>query len=340
MRLVTHVVEPRQGTAERLLLLIHGKGADEYDLAGLLPYLDPEGRFLTVLPRAPLAMPPGFMWYETIGIPNGGPQFLPSLDALDDLLDSVTAQHGLARREAVVAGFSQGAALTLALGLRRSSRPRPVALLAMSGFLPDVDGLDYDFSSTAAPVMVQHGTEDPLIEVGLGREASRTLDAQGVPVVYKEYPMGHQVALESLSDARDWLDQVLGGQRPSAPAGDELEAASGPEPEDHLVPSVTTTDFEREVLQSELPVIVDFWAPWCGPCRAVAPVVEQIAAMRQGDYRVVKVNIDEEPALAQRYQVQSIPLVALFRGGRMERASLGAKPRSALEADLGLLVIP
>jgi len=72
----------------------------------------------------------------------------------------------------------------------------------------------------------------------------------------------------------------------------------------------------------------------------VAPIVEQIAAMRAGSYRVVKVNIDEEPAIAQAYDVQSIPMIALFRGGRLERASLGAKPRPALEADLGMLVIP
>jgi thioredoxin 1 len=72
----------------------------------------------------------------------------------------------------------------------------------------------------------------------------------------------------------------------------------------------------------------------------VAPVVEQIAAMRAGSYKVVKVNIDEEPALAQTFNVQSIPMVALFRNGRMERTSVGAKPRPSLEADLGMLVIP
>ena len=339
MRLVTNVVEPRQGAPGRLLLLIHGKGADEYDLQGLLPHLDPEGRFLAVLPRAPLAMPPGFMWYDTLGIPKGGPEFVPSLDALDDLLDSAATELGLARSEAVVAGFSQGAALTLALGLRRTSRPRPAALLAMSGFLADVEGLEYDFG-TPPPVMVQHGTEDPLIDVKFGREAASTLDAGGVPVVYKEYPMQHQVALESVTDAAQWLGSVLGGQRPSEPPGPEPEAPPARGEGDELVRSVDTARFDTEVLQSELPVIVDFWAPWCGPCRAVAPVVEQIAAMRQGAYRVVKVNIDEEPALAQRYQVQSIPLVALFRDGRMERASLGAKSRPALEAELGMLVIP
>jgi phospholipase/carboxylesterase len=216
--LVTNVVRGRQ-EPDRLLLLIHGKGADELDLAPIIPYLDPEGRFLTVLPRAPIPFMSGWHWYESVGIPKGGPEFVSSVDALDDLLDSACAEHGFERSQALVAGFSQGCALTLALGLRRSDRTRPAGLLAMSGFLPEPEGLVYDFSG-APPVLIQHGTADPVIGVDHGRRAAARLCAAGVPVVYREYPMTHQVAMEGVQDAMAWLALVLAGLRPSEPTPD------------------------------------------------------------------------------------------------------------------------
>jgi phospholipase/carboxylesterase len=211
----TKVVRGRQ-EPDRLLLLIHGKGADEEDLAPLISHLDPEGRFLTVLPRAPLPLMGGWQWYDTEGIPRGGPQLVDSVDALDDLLDASCAEYGFDRAQAIVAGFSQGCAVTLALGLRRSDRPRPAGLLGMSGFLPEREGLEYDFSG-APPVLIQHGTADPLISVDFGRRASARLGAEGVPVVYREYAMAHQVTLESTQDAMAWLALVFAGQRPTEP---------------------------------------------------------------------------------------------------------------------------
>jgi thioredoxin 1 len=316
--------------ASRLMLMLHGYGADERDLGALLPYLDPEGTFAVVLPRAPLPVPgtPGYAWYD-FGDPAAGSA--GALEVLDALVDEQCAALGVARHDAVFAGFSQGAGLALALGLLRTERELPAGVLAMSPAVVLGDPEEFDPRATDVPVFVAHGTHDPLIPAQQSRDLARVLRAAGIPTEYREYPMEHQVAMEELRDAHDWLGQVLAGARPD----EDL-----PEDPVELVPSVTTGQFEQEVLRSETPVIVDFWAPWCGPCRQVSPVVETIAAMRQGSYKVVKVNIDNEPAIAQQYHVQSIPMIGLFRNGRLERASLGAKPRQQLEAELGMLVIP
>ena len=100
--------------------------------------------------------------------------------------------------------------------------------------------------------------------------------------------------------------------------------------------AVKSSDFDQEVLQSEKPVLVDFWAEWCGPCHAVSPVLEKIAAEHAGDLKLVKVNIDQEQELALRYGVQSIPTMILFKGGEPTAAAIGAQPKGALERALGL----
>ncbi|HTS72703.1 MAG TPA: thioredoxin [Gaiellaceae bacterium] len=99
--------------------------------------------------------------------------------------------------------------------------------------------------------------------------------------------------------------------------------------------AVTEDTFDEQVLGSEQLVLVDFWAEWCGPCHAIAPVLDQIAEERS-DLRVVKLNIDEEPAIAQRYGVMSIPTLILFKGGEPAAAAVGAMPKSMLEERLGL----
>jgi thioredoxin len=100
--------------------------------------------------------------------------------------------------------------------------------------------------------------------------------------------------------------------------------------------AVTETSFEQEVLQSDKPVIVDFWAEWCGPCHAVAPVLDRIADERSDELKVVKVNIDEEQELAMRYGITSIPTILLFKDGEPAAAAIGAQPKHMLEKTLGL----
>jgi thioredoxin 1 len=106
-----------------------------------------------------------------------------------------------------------------------------------------------------------------------------------------------------------------------------------------LADHVTTQTWEEDVLRSDKPVLVDFWAEWCGPCHAVAPVLDRIAAERADELRLVKLNIDEEQEIAQRYGVASIPTIILFKDGEPAAATVGAQPKSAIERSLGLVPV-
>src|SRR5437763_14067060 len=99
---------------------------------------------------------------------------------------------------------------------------------------------------------------------------------------------------------------------------------------------LTEANFDEQVLHSDVPVLVDYWAPWCGPCRLLGPVIEQIAEERSGTIKVGKVNVDEQPALADRAGVRGIPFVVLYRGGEPAAEAIGAQPKKALEQALGL----
>ena len=100
------------------------------------------------------------------------------------------------------------------------------------------------------------------------------------------------------------------------------------------VTEVTDNNFQAEVIESDVPVLVDFWAPWCGPCRRVAPVVEEIAKERGEDLKVVKLNIDENQQTAMSFNVMSIPTLMLFRHGQQVKTVVGAYPKKKLEAEL------
>ena len=98
----------------------------------------------------------------------------------------------------------------------------------------------------------------------------------------------------------------------------------------------TAANFEEEVLRGDLPVLVDFWATWCGPCRMLAPVIAEIAEAHEGVLKVGKVNVDEQPELATAYRVESIPTVFLFRNGEIAAKAVGFRSRADLESLLGL----
>ncbi len=101
-----------------------------------------------------------------------------------------------------------------------------------------------------------------------------------------------------------------------------------------MVNEISDSDFEQEVLKSDQPVLVDFWAPWCGPCRQIAPMIDELSKENEGIIKIVKMNIDESPASPQQYGVSSIPTLMLFKGGTVVERFVGAQPKAKLQEAL------
>lgn len=195
-----HALErPAEGEPQGCLVLLHGRGADEHDLHPLLDALDPERRLLGLTPQGPLALPPGGRhWYRLAGIPTPDPDtFWPSFTALAELLDGL-------REPLVLGGFSQGAVMTWALGLGRGPAKRPAAIVALSGFLPRVEGLELDVSGLEGyPVAIAHGSLDPVIPVDFSREARQAVEAAGADILYREAPLPHTIDPRIVPELRD-----------------------------------------------------------------------------------------------------------------------------------------
>src|SRR6186997_2270895 len=206
------VLPPATGSPTSAIVLAHGRGADAGDLEPLLPLLDPDRRLLGIFPRGPLSLPPGGRhWYvvREIGFPDRD-TFLPTFAELAEHIDGVLAEHGLDWDRTAVGGFSQGAVMSYALGLG-SGRPRPAAILAFSGFVPTVEGLELDLGSRAGlPVSIAHGSLDPVIGVEFGRQARTLLEGAGLDVDYREDPVGHTITPGGLAQAITVLADALG----------------------------------------------------------------------------------------------------------------------------------
>jgi phospholipase/carboxylesterase len=202
---ISSAVREAEGEPAGALVLFHGRGADEYDLYPLLDFLDPERRLLGVTPRGSLSLPPGGAhWYklQEVGFPDRE-SFLATYEEVGSWLDGFLDEHGIAHDRAVLGGFSQGAVMAYSFGLG-NGRPRPAALIALSGFIPTVEGFELDLSEIP-PVAIGHGTYDPVISVEFGRRARQLLEEAGASVLYREYPLPHAIDPGFLIELRDWL---------------------------------------------------------------------------------------------------------------------------------------
>ena len=215
LSLLTYRTRPSGGEARGAIVLMHGRGADEHDLEPLLTALDRQRRLVGFLPRGPLALPPGGAhWYvvRRVGYPDPS-TFRDTFARASSWLDAVLDDAGVPAARTVLGGFSQGAVMAYSLGLA-AGRPRPAAILAMSGFVPRVDGFDLDLAARAGlPVSISHGTNDPVIGVQWGRDARDRLSAAGLAVSYREDPVEHQITPKALAQAKAVLRSALAEQR-------------------------------------------------------------------------------------------------------------------------------
>jgi phospholipase/carboxylesterase len=205
---------PAAAEAAGLLVLHHGRGADEHDLLGLADVLDPQRRLHVVTPAGPLTVPgwPGKHWYlvPRVGYPD--PEtFWAAHRALAELHDALWERTGLTPAQTVFGGFSMGSVMSYALGLD-PSRPAPAGILAFSGFVPTVEGWTPDVAGRAAAglrAFVAHGRQDPVMEVGFARRAHALLEAGGVPVEYHESDAAHHIDPAHVPAAVSWVRETL-----------------------------------------------------------------------------------------------------------------------------------
>jgi phospholipase/carboxylesterase len=205
---LTYLERPAAGDPAGLLILHHGRGADERDLLGLADVLDPQQRLHVVTPRGPLTLPgwPGYHWYTVPRVGYPDPRtFHDAYNKLAAFHDETWERTGIAPDRTVLGGFSMGSVMSYALGLS-GDRPVPAGILAFSGFIPTVEGWQPDLGSRAKlPVFIAHGRGDPIMDVAFARRADALLDSAGLPVEYHESDAAHQIDPAHIPAAARWL---------------------------------------------------------------------------------------------------------------------------------------
>ncbi|CAA9540045.1 MAG: hypothetical protein AVDCRST_MAG30-4650 [uncultured Solirubrobacteraceae bacterium] len=209
---LTFQERPAAREAEGLLVLHHGRGADEHDLLSLGDTLDPERRLHVAAPRAPLELPgwPGYHWYVVpqVGRPDPG-TWRAAFAALSAFHDELWERTGLGPERTVLGGFSMGSVMSYSLGLD-ASRPAPAGILAFSGFVPVVEGWAPSLADRPdLRAFITHGRRDPIMEVGFGRRASEQLEAAGLAVEYHESDAAHHIDPAHIPAAVDWVRATL-----------------------------------------------------------------------------------------------------------------------------------
>jgi phospholipase/carboxylesterase len=204
---------PAGGDAAGLLVLHHGRGADEHDLLGLADTLDPGRRLHVVTPRAPLTFPgsPGAHWYVVPRVGYPDPEtFRNAYTKLADFHDELWQRTGIAPERTVFGGFSMGSVMSYSLGLG-PDRPAPAGVLAFSGFVPVVDGWQPSLADrTNTRAFIAHGRRDPIMDIGFARQARDLLEAGGLHVEYHESDAAHHIDPAHVPAAVSWLDATLG----------------------------------------------------------------------------------------------------------------------------------
>jgi phospholipase/carboxylesterase len=203
---------PAEGRPRGLLVLHHGRGADENDLLTLADVLDPARRLHVVTPRAPLQLPesPGYHWYlvPRVGYPDPA-SFDAARRQLGELHDELWQRTGVTPERTVLGGFSMGAVMSYVMGLS-ADRPAPGGILAFSGFIASVEHWQPDLAErTGVRVFIAHGTRDQVIGVGFARAAAERLRDGGLPVEYHESEAGHHIDPREIPAAATWLDDTL-----------------------------------------------------------------------------------------------------------------------------------